>query len=77
MKYQIKQWNVLDKADFNSLHIGGINYSDGVVTCAECLDPRSDVTSTKINLPYVIHLEETEEYTSKYVDFYDQLLHNS
>lgn len=71
-----KAMECFGKADFNSLHIGGINYSDGVVTCAECLDPEV-MMHLKDKLTLSHPSEETEEYTSKYVDFYDQLLHNS
>jgi starch synthase len=62
-----------DTADFNGLHIGGINYSDAVIKCADNLDPEIEKhINDKLMMAHPV--EEIDGYTDKYVEFYGSVL---
>ncbi len=71
-----KDLECFGKADFKGMHIGGINYSDAVITCSDCLDP--EVKKHIQDKPSLAHpAEDIEHYTDKYVEFYNAILKNS
>lgn len=71
-----EQLQCFGQADFKGMHIGGINYSDAVIRCSDCLDP--EIEKHIVDKPTLAHpSEEIENYTEKYVEFYGSVLEGS
>ena len=69
-----EQLSCFSNGDCNSLNIGGINYSDAVIRCGVNLSP--EIEQSMAQKPTMNH-PEADEYTDKYVAFYESILQTS